>query len=323
VGGLDHVIIDAHDLRELASPGIRHRLRLGGRFARSEWTGKTVAVANEQMRRYWNDVAGQEWVALAAEFDRTLGPAGDELLRRAAARPGEHVLDVGCGFGTTTLALARAVGAAGRVMGVDISAPMLGLARWRAADAAVGNVIWREGDAQDMALPGRHFDLIVSRFGVMFFDDPASAFSNLCRSAGPGARLHFACWQSTARNPWYSLAARTLAHYIEVPPPQPDAPGPFAFGDTGWVAKLLTAAGFVDVAADEFNMTLIQGGSRGIDGAIEQLVRGPLAAAVAAAPDRARQTGLDALRAELALHVEDGEVRFPASAWMVAARTPV
>jgi len=279
-------------------------------------------VANEQMRRYWNEVAGKEWVALEADFDRTLGPAGDELLRRAAPTPGEHVLDVGCGFGTTTLALARAVGAGGRVMGVDISAPMLGLARQRARDAAVDNVIWREGDAQDLDLPSRHFDLIVSRFGVMFFDDPEAAFSNLCRAAKPGGRLHFACWQSTACNAWYTFAARTLAPYLDIPPPQPDAPGPFAFGDTEWVSKLLLAAGFVDIAADAFNMTMIQGGSRGVDGAIQQMVRGPVADAVAAAPEAARQTGLDALRAALALHVEDGEVRFPAAARMVAARTP-
>jgi SAM-dependent methyltransferase len=279
-------------------------------------------MANEQMRRYWNEVAGKEWVALEAEFDRTLGPAGDELLRRAAPNPGEHALDVGCGFGTTTLALARAVGAGGRVMGVDISAPMLGLARQRARDAAVDNVIWREGDAQEMDLPGRHFDLIVSRFGVMFFDDPGAAFNHLQQAAKPGARLHFACWQPTAANAWYTFAARTLAPYLDVPPPQPDAPGPFAFGDVEWVSKLLLAAGFVDVVADKFEMTMIEGGSRGVNGAIEQLVRGPVADAVAAAPEAARRSGLDALRAALALHLEDGEVRFPAAAWMVEARTP-
>jgi len=279
-------------------------------------------VANEEMRRYWNEVAGKEWVALQDEFERTLGPAGDELLRRAAAQPGQHVLDVGCGFGSTTLALARAVGTDGRVMGLDIAAPMLALARRRARDAGVDNIIWREGDAQDIVLPSRHFDLIVSRFGVMFFDDPAAAFSNLNRSARPGARLHFACWQPTAHNAWYTFAARILAPHVEMPPPQPDAPGPFAFGDTEWVSSLLLGAGFVDVVTDAFNMTMIEGGSRGVDGAIQQLVRGPVAVAVAAAPEAARQAGLEALRAALALHVEDGEVRFPAAAWMVAARTP-
>ena len=272
------------------------------------------------MRRYWNDVAGKEWVALEADFERTLGPAGNALLQRAAAAPGEHVLDVGCGFASTTLALARAVGAGGRVMGVDISSPMLDRARQRGRDTGVDNIVWRQGDAQDMALPGQHFDLIVSRFGVMFFDDPTTAFKNLHRSAKPGGRLHFACWQSTARNTWYTLAARTLAPYLDIPPPQPDAPGPFAFGDTEWVSNLLLAAGFVDIVIDEFETTMVQGGSRGVDGAIEQMVRGPVAVALTAAPETVRQAGLHALRATLALHVEDGEVRFPAATWMVAAR---
>lgn len=276
-------------------------------------------MANDQTRQYWNEVAGPEWVALEDTFERALAPAGTELLRRAAARPGEHVLDVGCGFGSTTLPLARAVGAGGRVMGLDTSAPMLERGRQRADAAGLDNIIWREGDAQDVALPAQHFDLIASRFGVMFFDDPASAFKNFHGSAKPGGRLHFACWQPTTRNAWYTLTARTLAPYIELPPPAPDAPGPFAFGDREWVSDLLAEAGFVDIVIDGFEMTMVEGGDRGIDGAIDQMVRGPVAAALAAAPAVARQAGLDALRAEIALHVEDGEVRFPAATWMVAA----
>jgi SAM-dependent methyltransferase len=281
---------------------------------------ETVKVANDEMRRYWNDQAGLEWVALDEEFERALAPAGTELLRRAAAAPGEHVLDVGCGLGSTTLALGQAVGDAGRVMGLDISAPMLGRARQRAEVEGANNIIWREADAQDAALPAGHFDLIVSRFGVMFFDDPTAAFSNLHRAAKPSGRLQFVCWQPTDRNAWYTLAARTLAPYLELPPPQPDAPGPFAFGDTEWVSDLLLSAGFVDIAFDEFEMTMIQGGRRGIEGAIRQLVRGSTAAALAEAPEEARQAGLEALRAAMALHLHDGEVGFPAATWMVAAR---
>jgi SAM-dependent methyltransferase len=277
-------------------------------------------VANDEMRRYWNDQAGPEWVALAEEFQRALAPAGAELLRRAAAAPGEHVLDVGCGFGSTTLALAQAVGASGRVMGLDISAPMLERARERAKEAGADNIVWREADAQDAALPAEHFDLIVSRFGIMFFDDPAAAFANLHRATKPNGRLQFACWQPTARNAWYTLAARTLQPYLELPPPKPDAPGPFAFGDTKWVSDLLRSAGFVDIAFDEFEMTMIQGGRRGIDGAIRQMVRGPVAAAMAEAPEETRQAGLEALRAAMAPHLKDGEVRFAAATWMVAAR---
>ncbi len=194
--------------------------------------------------------------------------------------------------------------------------------RERADAEGLSNIIWREGDAQDAALPSRHFDLVVSRFGVMFFDNPTTAFTNFCGSVKPGGRLHFACWQPTARNDWYTLSARTLAPYIELPPPPPDAPGPFAFGDAEWVSDLLAEAGFVDVVIDGFDMTMVQGGRRGVDGAIDQMVRGPVAAALADAPLEKRQAGLGALRAAIAAHVEDGEVRFPAATWMVAGRVP-
>ena len=273
------------------------------------------------MRRYWNESAGQEWVGLEDEFERALAPVGTEMLRRAGARAGERVLDVGCGLGGTTLAVARAVGAEGRVMGLDISAPMLVRARQRAADAGLANIDWRDGDAQDAVLPVRYFDLIVSRFGVMFFDDPAAAFENLCGAAKSGGRLSFACWQSPSTNAWFTLAARTLAPFLEVPPPS-DGPGPFALADPERVLHLLEAAGFVDVEIDDFRLTMVQGGHRGIDGAVDQMLRGPVAAALRAAPPKTRQAGLDALRAAISLHVEDGEVRFPAATWMVSARAP-
>ena len=276
-------------------------------------------MANEDMRRYWNETAGAEWLAREIEFETALAPFRDELLRRAAPARGEHALDVGCGFGPTTVTLADAVGPEGRVMGVDVSAPLLQRARDRAAAAGVTNIIWREDDVQVAALPARHFDLVVSRFGVMFFDDPVAAFANIRSATKPGGRLHFACWQSADRNPWYTLAGRVLAAYIEVPDAPSGGPGPFAFADATLVAKVLADAGWRSVSIDSFEPLMVEGAGAGADRVVHHMVRGPMAAALAAAPEQDRASGLAALRRAIEEHTVDGEARFPTAAWLVAA----
>ncbi len=280
-------------------------------------------MANDEMRRFWNETSGPEWVALEPEFETALLPFGTELLRRAAASDGDHVLDVGCGFGSTTLELARQVGGTGRVMGLDISAPMLQRARTRAADVGMTTVIWREADAQQAALPASHFDLIVSRFGVMFFADPVAAFANLLHAAKGGARLVLACWQPTDRNPWYTLPARVLAGHVALPELPPPTAGPFAFGEPGRLESVLGNAGWTGVVIDGFEATMVQGAGAGVDGALHHMLRGPVAAALRDATPAERAAGLDALRSALGAFVVGGAVQFPAAAWMVSARAPV
>jgi SAM-dependent methyltransferase len=270
------------------------------------------------MRRYWNDAAGPEWVDLERDFEVALVPFADELLRRAAPVPGEHVLDVGCGFGATTVALARAVGDDGRVMGLDISAPLLSRARQRAEAAAIRNVIWRQADAQDAQLPTGHFDLVVSRFGVMFFDDPVAAFANLHGATKPGGRLVFVCWQPAACNAWYTFPADVMAPYVAVPAPLPDGPGPFSFGDPARVRRVLADAGWAGVGVDAFDAEMVQGAGGDVDAVMHHVVRGPVAAALRDAPLRA--TALDALRSAVAAHMGDGPAAWPAKAWVVTAR---
>jgi len=270
------------------------------------------------MRRYWNDAAGPEWVGLEREFEVALAPFADALLRRAAPVPGEHVLDVGCGFGATTVALARAVGDDGRVMGLDISEPLLSRARARAEAAAVGNVIWRQADAQDAPLPPGHFDLVVSRLGVMFFDDPVAAFANLHGATKQGGRLAFVCWQPAARNAWYTFPTEVLAPYVTVTPPLPDGPGPFSLGDPDRVRGVLADAGWGGIGIDEVDAEMVQGAGGDVDAVMHHLVRGPLAAALRDAPLRA--TALDALRTAVAARMGDGPAVWPAKAWAVTAR---
>jgi SAM-dependent methyltransferase len=279
-----------------------------------------VGMANEEMRRFWNEASGPEWLELEEEFDTALAPFGTELLRRAAPNAGEHVLDVGCGFGTTALASAAAVGADGRVMGLDLSAPLLARARERAAERGIANVIWRENDAQDASLPRGHFDLVISRFGVMFFDDPVAAFTNLAGAAKPEGRLHFVCWQAKERNPWYTFPSGVLEPYIELPPPPSGGPGPFAFSDSERVAQVLHEAGWHDATTIPFEPEMLEGAGGNVDRVLKHMVRGPVAAALRAAKPPDREAGLDALRAAIASRTVNGEVRFPTAAWMVGAR---
>ena len=196
--------------------------------------------SNQEQIEYWNERAGETWAELQDRLDALLAPLSAAGLAAARVRPGERVLDVGCGCGDTTIAFS-AMGAS--VLGVDVSAPML--ARARSRDASIE---YQQADAAttDFAYP---FDLVFSRFGVMFFDDPTAAFQNLRNALKPRGRLLFVCWQPPAVNPWMATAGRAIAPCL--PPsdeaPNPRAPGPFAFADAGYVEQILQHAGFSEI----------------------------------------------------------------------------
>ena len=272
---------------------------------------------------YWNEDAGPRWVRWEAAFDRQIAPIGEAAMAVLAPRPGERVLDLGCGFGVTTVALGKRVGPTGRVLGVDVSAPMLARARARAA--ALGHVAFLEADAQTHAFPPGHTDAVFSRFGVMFFTDPVAAFANVRRAATPHGRLAFCCWQGVGRNPWRSVPLAAVAGVAPLPPPPaPDAPGPFAFADATRVRTILEAAGWahVDVVAHETEVWVGPGAD--LDETVEFVidVAGPAASLQQSgaldAPMRRRVA--DAVRDALMPFHVDGGVRMPAAAWIVTAR---
>jgi len=207
-------------------------------------------MANSGMADYWNGRPADVWVAEAERFDSLLAPFGRRVLMAAALKPGERVLDVGCGNGAISLEAARAVEPGGRVTGVDLSAPMLGVARKRAeAKGIVADFV--QGDAQTF-LFDQPFDVIVSRFGVMFFDDPESAFANLANAARLGGRLCFVCWQEMFANEWIAVPSMAMVAHLGVPElPEPDAPGPFSLADAGRITRLLEPAGWSEVIVEE------------------------------------------------------------------------
>ena len=206
---------------------------------------------NEAQGQYWNSAAGEKWVGHQAVIDRQLEAVTDLLLQTAAPQAGEAVLDVGCGTGAMLLRLAAAVGERGSLLGCDISSPMLELARQRIAAAGARNVEFVQADAQSHEFAEDAFDLVVSRFGVMFFADPAAAFANLRRPLRPGGRLGFVCWGPLADNPFILLPMQVATRHLgPAEPPPPRAPGPLAFSDPDYVSDILTAAGWSDVRVE-------------------------------------------------------------------------
>ena len=194
----------------------------------------------------WNGPQGEKWAREQAERDEMIRPFGLAALEAAAPAPGEAVVDVGCGCGDTTVALAERVGPKGRVVAVDVSAPMLARARERCAGRS--NVTLIEEDAGRAELARGAFDLVFSRFGVMFFSDPKAAFANLRGALRPKGRVAFVCWRPLAENEWATVPAKAVVSIVGAPPPQPpDAPGPFSLGDRARLRSVLEGAGFADV----------------------------------------------------------------------------
>jgi SAM-dependent methyltransferase len=204
-----------------------------------------TSIANTAQHEYWNTVAGPRWVGLDGFVERRVRAVNDLLLARSGLAAGESVLDIGCGTGAATVPFAEAVGERGRVVGVDISEPMLAGARKRIADSGRRNISLLQADAQVHPFDPDRFDLIASRFGVMFFVDPVAAFSNLLPAARPGGRLCFACWGPIEENQHWLIPYDVALRHLGPPAPQPPhMPGPLAFSDPGYVRSIIETAGF-------------------------------------------------------------------------------
>lgn len=272
-----------------------------------------AAIANADQAAPWSE-AGQVWVEHAGPLDRFLDTVTPPLLEAAFPGEGGRVLDIGCGYGSTTMEMARRVGSSGLCVGVDISAPMLGLARTRAAGLA--NVQFREADAQAADLGRQPFDAAMSRFGVMFFEDPDAAFANIRRAVRSAGRLAFVAWRSPMENAFFSapaMAAAALAPSVAAP--DPDAPGQFAFADAGKVRGILERSGWTGISVDPLDAPV----SVTRQDAMDLLLGvGPAGAAVRADP---------ALKPRLAEAVtqalepyRDGErLKVTAACWLVTA----
>ena len=274
-------------------------------------------AANADQIAYWNAAAGETWVAQQDRLDRQLQPLGQTAMAALDPAADERLIDVGCGCGQTSLELAGAVGPDGAVLGVDISAPMLEVARRRATEAGLSNVRFLEADAQTRAFARGGADAVFSRFGVMFFGDPPAAFANLHQALRPGGRLAFVCWRPLAMNAWMQLPLRAALQHIPPPPPSdPLAPGPFAFADPDRVRGILTDGGFRDIAIDAHDALI---GGNSLDDTVALSLRvGPLGMLLRENPGRRDQI-IGSLRETLEPHAGPGGVFLPAAVWIVTA----
>jgi len=273
---------------------------------------------NEAQVEHWNGPGGHRWVELQEQYDRQLAPFADELLRAADVRHGERVLDLGCGCGTTTLLAARP---AERAVGVDISGPMLDHARARATAKGVTNIEFVQADVQTHGFDA-FFDVAMSRFGVMFFDDPEAAFANIAASLRRGGRLAFVCWQELARNDWLFLPGLAAAQYLPLPGPATGTgPGPFSLADRDTVSAMLASVGFTAVDIVPYEVPMLLGGGGSVDESLSFLLStGPARAMFDGADPTAAEHATAAARQVLADHCDDDGVRLGAAIWIVTAK---
>jgi len=277
-------------------------------------------IANVEQAEAWDGPNGEFWALHQERFDASIAPHHVVLMDAAAIGTGERVLDVGCGNGLTSRDAARAAGDGGEVLGVDLSGPLLRLAERLAKEEDVGNVRFEHGDAQIHRFPPETFDVVISRFGVMFFNDPEAAFTNISSALRPGGRLAMLVWGPIPDNEWIVAIHGAAAPGRPLPDPPPGTPGPFGLADQDFTRRTLAAAGFTDVDFGRSEQTFNAGPDT--DTAYAFLADGPAQILMGNLDDAAKTRALEALRDVVAAHETPDGVLFRSFAWIVTARKP-
>jgi ubiquinone/menaquinone biosynthesis C-methylase UbiE len=279
-------------------------------------------AANADQVAYWNGHAGERWASQQAVQDTIFIPVTELLIDRARPQPGERVIDVGCGCGDTTVAFAKRVGTAGQVLGVDISEQMLARARKVAPPDLP--VTFALADATTYAFPEGAADLLVSRFGVMFFAEPARSFANLRKGMRRGGRLTFICWRSPKENPWLMVPLQAVYRHVpRMPPVGPEDPGPFAFASSERVERILRDAGFVDIDIAPHDLSLDIAAGGGFESAVQTaVIIGPANRALEGAAPDVRAAATEAVRHDLKPFAKGNGVWLGGAVWIVSATVP-
>jgi SAM-dependent methyltransferase len=275
---------------------------------------------NADQIAYWNGPGGKRWADRQQAQDILLKPIADALIERAAPKAGERIIDVGCGSGATSIAFAQKVGPSGHVFGVDVSGPMLERARQSArAKLPIDFVL---ADATVYPFDPASFDLLASRFGVMFFAEPARSFANMRKALKPSGRLAFACWREPRENPFFMAPLQAVyKHVPKLPQQGPEDPGPFSFASEARVNRILGEAGFTAIEMEPANFALDIAIGRGLDAAVQSALEiGPASRALEGHPDDVRIAATNAIREALATFAKGETVPLPASIWIVTAR---
>jgi SAM-dependent methyltransferase len=281
-----------------------------------------MTIANREQAEHWNnsDEVGH-WITQQTRYDGQLSVFVEMLIDGASLHAGDRVLDVGCGCGATTHAAARIV-APGTAVGIDLSGPMLECARTDAAAAGLANASFEQGDVHVHAFDRDAFDAVISRFGIMFFDDPVAAFTNLHNATRSDGRLAFVCWQPLTENEWLLVPGAAIAEHLPLPEGgDPNAPGMFAFADPARVKQVLTDACWHDITVTSKHTPMLIGGGGTVDDTVEFLRTGSIGRTLlAGAEPEVAERALRAVRAALEERANDRGVELDAAVWLVQAR---
>ena len=276
---------------------------------------------NQGQVQAWNGGESVHYVTHADRYDRQLAQFTAALVNRAAAGADDTVLDVGCGCGVTTLMVAER---AKRVLGLDISHPLVEIANRRALDAGVGTADFVVADAQTHDFVDGEFTLVVSQFGLMFFDEPEAAFANLRRALTPGGRLSLVCWQGLEANEWLTVVSHAVERYCDVPEfgGRAGGPGMFALKHPDETIALLESAGFDQVEVEPVATTVLLAGGGTVDESLEFLLgMGMVRGLLGRLADDEREHAVQEVRSVLAERYEpDVGVNLGAAGWLVSAR---
>ncbi len=280
-------------------------------------------MANEAQQEYWNGEVGERWAERDDFMARLLEPAAFALLEKISPISGIDAIDIGCGGGSQTMTLAEKIGMGGSVLGVDISEPLLSRARQRAihTESKRADVEFLKTDASTNQFTANSVDLLFSRFGVMFFDDPVAAFANLRHALRPDGNLGFCCWREKSANDWINLPYQAIRSYLpEQIEEDPCAPGPFAFARHEYVSEVLENAGFSGVQITPCDVPMSFGPSRGIQDAVKELtMTGPIAKLMADLSDDIRARAFEGVVEALEPNYSDGMVALSGAIWLVTA----
>ena len=280
-----------------------------------------IHADNAAQADYWNAGAGQRWTDHQEHQDQVLRPVSDRLIAAAKPKPGDRVIDVGCGCGATTIEFGACVSPGGEVLGLDISEPMLARARERAPQDLPIRFERADATVYDFA---PNADLAASRFGVMFFADPARSFGNLRRGLKADGRLVFACWREAKQNPWLILPLREAGkHAPPLPETDPEAPGPFAFASEARVRQILKDAGFANIALTPHDLEVDIAAGRGLETAVRAAMTiGPTSRMLDGQSEAVRTAATAAIRKALAAQARGDSVPLGAAIWIVTATNP-
>lgn len=285
-----------------------------------QYKDMTMEDINSKQKEFWSGSGGDVWVDKQSEMDIMLNPLGTRAINKLDLSGVTKIIDIGCGCGATTLEIAQQL-ESGEIIGVDISEPMLDRATQNASDQSLSNASFQVLDVQVDDMPS-DYEIAFSRFGVMFFEDPYQAFSNINNSLKENGQLCFVCWQNSSLNPWQSLSLQVIKEFLDLPSPPPKSPGPFAFEDKNYIKDILDRSNFKDIEIHDNQEDIVMFSGKSIEEACEDyLTINPVVTEMLKnSKEELKDEILQALILKFSeFHNGDG-LLFPSATWIVTAR---